>query len=307
MSTVPISPAQALIEREDLTLAELSSFAEPNCEDRDCCLVQIYPADIIDGMFLMEKNTLVVGRDPNCDLRLEDSSVSRRHAEFRRVDNSYDLCDLGSTNGTLVNGELIAGRELQSGDCMKFGSYLFKFLSAGSIETVYHETVYSAMTIDALTGAFNKSYLLDNLKREIARCQRHERPLALVMTDIDRFKSVNDTYGHLAGDEVLKEFGRRLLEVCRQDDLFARYGGEEFTVALPETHLEEALEIAERCRKVLASKPFQTSVGPLEITASFGVATLPSDRLVSPTDLIGEADDRLYQAKESGRNCVVGH
>lgn len=301
MSTTETPPM-----REDQTLAEPVDYDDTDRSGRDCCLVQIYPADIIDGMILMEQDTVVVGRDQQCDLQLEDSSVSRRHAEFRRVNDSYDLCDMGSTNGTLVNGERIVNHELQSGDCVKIGSYLFKFLSAGSIETIYHETIYSAMTIDALTGAFNKSYLLDNLEREISRCQRRRRPLAVVMADIDRFKSVNDTHGHLTGDEVLKEFGRRLLSIRRADDLFARYGGEEFTLVLSETEPAEAMAIAERCREVIAAESFETSIGPLEITASFGVSMLNYDPATCPTDMIGVADERLYEAKQGGRNQVVG-
>lgn len=292
--------------REDVTIAEPQDSGEFEAVDRECCLVQIYPADIIDGMIPMEQDTIVVGRVPQCDLQIEDSSVSRRHAEFRRVNDSYDLCDLGSTNGTFVNGESIKNHELRSGDCIKFGSYLFKYLSAGSIETIYHETVYSTMTIDALTGAFNKSYLLDNLQREIARCHRKGHDLAVVMSDIDKFKSVNDTHGHLVGDEVLKEFGQRLLEISREDDLFARYGGEEFSLVLAESDEDEAMQMAERCREAIAAKPFDTSIGPLSITSSFGVAMMPSDVAVSPTDMIGEADERLYLAKRWGRNQVVG-
>lgn len=293
-------------DSEERTLMDPSVIEAPDCEDRECCLVQIYPAEIVDGMVLMERDTLIAGRDESCELWLADSSVSRRHAEFRRINDSYEVSDLGSTNGTLVNGDPVRSRLLVSGDSIKLGSYLFKFLSAGSIETAYYETVYSAMTIDALTGAFNKSYLLDNLNREIARAQRHDRPLALVMTDIDKFKLVNDTHGHLVGDEVLKEFGRRLSEVSREDDLFARYGGEEFSLVLSETPLESAVQITERCRAAIASEPFVTAAGPLEITASFGLTMLTDDRSVTPEDLIGEADAFLYQAKHAGRNCVVG-
>ena len=162
------------------------------------------------------------------------------------------------------------------------------------------------MTIDALTGAFNKSYLLDNLQREIARCHQKGHDLAVVMSDIDNFKSVNDTHGHLVGDEVLKKFGQRLLEVCREDDLFARYGGEEFSLVFAESDEDEATMMAERCREVIADRPFQTSIGPLYITSSFGVSMMSSDQLVSPIDMIGEADGRLYLAKRWSRNQVVG-
>lgn len=297
---------QSLAPREDCTLVQSSQGESDAAPHIDCCLVQIYPADVIDGMLLLEKSTVTVGREFRCDLSLEDASVSRRHAEFHRTGAAYEVVDLNSTNGTLVNGELVTSRELRSGDCIKVGCYLFKFLSAGSIEAAYHETVYSAMTIDALTGAFNKSYLLDNLRREIVRCQRRQRPLAVVMSDIDRFKLVNDTHGHLVGDEVLKEFGARISKVCREDELFARYGGEEFSLVLPETSLAEAMNTGERCRQAVADEPFETNAGPLTITASFGVAILDDDRAVEPETLINEADQRLYQAKNSGRNRVVG-
>jgi len=271
---------------------------------QDCCLVQIYPADVIDGMLRLGRGSLVIGREQGCDLVLPDGSVSRRHAELRRNGDDYYLSDLGSTNGTLVNGERVDDRRLETGDCLKFGSFLYKFLAADSIETAYHETVYSALTVDALTGAFNKSYLLDNLKREIARTSRNGRPLAVVMADIDRFKAINDTHGHLVGDEVLREFGRRLGVACRDGDLFARYGGEEFCLLMPDTEAAEARSVAERCRAVVADEPFPTAIGPLDLTASFGAEVLAGGAHSTPSELIGAADARLYEAKASGRNRV---
>ncbi|QDT69242.1 Response regulator PleD [Planctomycetes bacterium MalM25] len=291
---------------EDRTLMDPSVYAEPEVQVQDCCLVQIYPADVIDGMLRLENGSVVVGRDTACDLHLPDASVSRKHAELRRTAEGYEVADLGSTNGTLVNGEPVTTRKLNTGDSVKFGGFLFKFLSADSIETVYHETVYSALTIDALTGAFNKSYLLDNLQREIACFRRHARPLAVVMTDIDRFKSVNDTHGHLVGDEVLREFGQRIAGARRDGDLFARYGGEEFCLLLPDTAAVEAAEVSERCRAVVADTPFDTAAGPLTVTASFGIEVLTDQADATPNDLIGAADERLYTAKEGGRNRVVG-
>ncbi|MEO0529791.1 MAG: diguanylate cyclase [Planctomycetota bacterium] len=287
------------------TLVDPNAYDEPATTAQDCCLVQIYPADVIDGMLRLERESLVLGRDQACDLSLPDGSVSRRHAELSRVGDAFEISDLGSTNGTLVNGAPIDNQRLATGDCVKVGSFLFKFLAADSIETAYHETVYSALTIDALTGAFNKSYLLDNLHREIARCGRHGRPLAVVMTDIDRFKSVNDTHGHLVGDEVLREFGRRLAEASRDGDLFARYGGEEFCLLMPDTDSEDAIDVAERCRAAVADMPFATASGPLAVTASFGIEILKGGVPATPDSLIGAADERLYAAKQGGRNRVV--
>ena len=272
----------------------------------ESCLVQIYPADVIDGMMLLGEEVLRIGRDFECDLSLNDGNVSRKHAEIRRTANGHALHDLGSTNGTTVNGNRIQAYQLRSGDQIGMGPFIFKYLTAGSIETHYHEAIYSSLTRDALTGAMNKRYLLDSLHREIARSRRDKQPLAVVMIDIDHFKSVNDTHGHLVGDAVLREFGARLISGCREDDLLARYGGEEFSLLLVSTGQEEANSIAERCREMIADKPFQTDAGELQITASFGIECFIGNRSALPDDLIGIADQRLYQAKQQGRNRVVG-
>ncbi|MCA9140904.1 MAG: GGDEF domain-containing protein [Planctomycetales bacterium] len=270
------------------------------------CLVQIYPADVVDGMLLIESDELVIGRDAGADLMLPDNSVSRRHAVIRRTSQGFEIKDLGSTNGTFVAGEQITKVALKSGDTIRLGSFLFKFLSAGSVESQYHETVYSALTRDALTGTMNKRYLLETLKRSIATAVRQKQPLTVVMLDIDHFKSVNDTYGHLVGDEVLREFGQRVGTACREDDLLARYGGEEFCMLLTATDSVEAMEVAERCRTTVCDQPFQTAAGPLNISASFGFAVLNPDHSETGLELINRADERLYEAKKSGRNRVCG-
>ncbi|SMP70508.1 diguanylate cyclase (GGDEF) domain-containing protein [Neorhodopirellula lusitana] len=273
----------------------------------ESCLVQIYPADVIDGMLLLETDCLTIGREDECDLVLEDSSVSRRHVQLIQSPEGHSLQDLGSTNGTLVNGNVIEGTHvLQTGDILSIGSFIFKYLSAGSVESQYHETVYQSLTRDALTGAMNKRYLLESMQRELARSFRRCESLAVVMIDIDHFKGVNDTHGHLVGDEVLREFGARLLATSREDDLLARYGGEEFTLLMAGTDRDEAIETAERCRSVICSEPFATAVGPLEISASFGVALYDGKQMLTPAEVLKIADDRLYTAKRDGRNRVSG-
>lgn len=270
------------------------------------CLVQIYPADVVDGMLLLETDYLLIGRDDEADLMLPDNSVSRRHAALQRTEQGFEIEDLGSTNGTFIDGQLIDRVSLSSGDTIRIGSFLFKFLSAGSVESQYHETVYGALTRDALTGTMNKRYLLETLDRAIATAVRQKSSVTVVMVDIDHFKAVNDTYGHLVGDEVLREFGRRVGEACREDDLLARYGGEEFCLLLSGTASEEATEVAERCRKTVCDTPFDTAAGPLEISASFGFACLDASTPESGTQLIGRADEKLYDAKHAGRNQVCG-
>ncbi|MEO1616378.1 MAG: GGDEF domain-containing protein [Planctomycetota bacterium] len=268
--------------------------------------MQIYPPDVVDGMVLLECERLLFGRDETSDIVLMDSGVSRRHAELVNDGDQYSIVDLGSTNGTLVNGSPVDRSVLQSGDTVRVGSFIFRFLSADSVETQYHETVYNALVRDALTGTMNKRYLLESMQREIARAVRQKATLSVAILDIDHFKRVNDTHGHLVGDEVLKEFGNRMTEISRADDLLARYGGEEFCLLLADTGLAEALEIMERCRQRISALPFMTADGPLDITASFGVACLDPIEATDPLELIKLADAKLYEAKKTGRNRVCG-
>ncbi|WP_182865885.1 GGDEF domain-containing protein [Rhodopirellula sp. JC639] len=288
--------------------ATLQRSPDPSLSHRNdqSCLVQIYPPDVVDGMLLIEKDELLIGRESGSDLLLRDTSVSRQHAVIRRTESGFELEDLDSTNGTFVGGHQVKRACLNSGDTIRLGSFLFKFLSAGSVESQYHETVYSALTRDALTGTMNKRYLLETLNRSIAAAVRQQQPLTVVMLDIDHFKSVNDNYGHLVGDEVLREFGKRVSAGCREDDLLARYGGEEFCLLLSATAADEAAEVAERCRHAVCDQPFQTAAGPLEITASFGFAVLDHQHGETGMELIRRADQQLYQAKRKGRNRVCG-
>ncbi|OYP31063.1 GGDEF domain-containing protein [Rhodopirellula sp. MGV] len=296
-------PASAIPEAEN-TLAHSRGRLRSNAGNDKTCLVQIYPPNVVDGMLLLEQPKILVGRDTNANLVLADQSVSRSHAELEWTDDGYVLRDLGSTNGTQVNDASVQSRLLQSGDTIHFGIFIFRFLTADSIETQYHETVYNALVRDVLTGTMNKRYLLEVMEREIARAVRQQSLLSVTMLDIDHFKSINDTYGHLIGDEVLKQFGGRVANVSRCDDLLARYGGEEFCLLMAGTDLAEACEIAERCRQVVANTPFQTEVGPLDISASFGVACLDPVRAISTLDFLQLADQKLYDAKSAGRNCV---
>lgn len=161
---------------------------------------------------------------------------------------------------------------------------------------------------DALTGAYNRGYLTERLPQEIKRAWRYGHDLSVVLGDIDRFKKVNDTYGHQAGDAVLKSFARILMDSVRNGvDWVSRYGGEEFLVVLPETPLKGAVLVAERLRTSVAAATIKTPEGALRITASFGVTGFSSgtpDPRVSPDSVIKMADDKLYQAKEDGRNTV---
>lgn len=271
------------------------------------CLVNIYPAGVGRGLVDLPPYRFVIGRGADCDLSItDDPNISRRHACFEPKNNAYFLSDLGSTNGTFVNDERIQEpRELVNKDYVKLGRHIFKFLSSDHIEMQYHETIYTMMITDGLTGIHNKRLFLETLDREMVRSHRRIRPLALVMFDLDHFKQVNDTHGHLAGDAVLREVCARIRNNVRKDEVFARYGGEEFVVLLPEASLEEAYGFAERLRALVGEKPVSVNGKEIVVTASIGIAFTTGSPETTPESLVAEADARLYQAKRAGRNRVI--
>lgn len=251
----------------------------------------------------------MVGRGSDCDIQIDRDSVSRRHARVYRVDEQWFVEDLGSTNGSYINDVPIQRSPLRDADFVKIGSAIFKFLSGATVETSYHEEIYKMTIIDGLTKAHNKRYFLEFLEREIARCSRYGRPLSLIIFDIDHFKMINDTHGHLTGDYVLKELCKRLLGRIRKEELLARYGGEEFACVLPETDHTGAMAFGEQIRSLTGDQMFEYEGDSFQVTISVGVTTLNNDggrKVVDPSELIKLADENLYSAKNSGRNRVVG-
>ncbi len=180
--------------------------------------------------------------------------------------------------------------------------------AASSVENVaLHELVSEQAVTDDLTGLANKRAFRELMNREAARAARFGHPLSLVIVDIDNFKQINDTFGHLQGDAVLRAVGAILADESRDIDAAARYGGEEFVVALPETAEQGALEVAERIRAGIesATTPLLEDTGdPVKVTASLGVATA-SGSLLDPEALVASADGALYEAKAAGKNRVV--
>jgi two-component system, cell cycle response regulator len=273
---------------------------------RDACLIHIYPTGLVMGTrHLLEKETIILGRGDDCDITVPDHSVSRRHARFDLDIDGYLATDLDSTNGTFVNDTPAKRTPLTDGDYLRAGNCLYRFLAGGNVEAEYHEELYRLAILDALTGLYNKRYLMDYLQREIDRSARYNRPLAVILFDIDHFKSINDTMGHLAGDLTLRELARRLrTEICK-DDLLARYGGEEFAAILTETDQAAGAELAEQLRRTVENHPFSFEGRRYEVTISLGVASIQGDEELPPQELIRRADEQLYRAKHEGRNRVV--
>lgn len=272
----------------------------------EACLVWVYPTDAELGKrFALDKEEMILGRGSDADITIDRDSVSRRHAKIVHQDQVYTVVDLGSTNGTYVNDLPVKSHNLGDGDLVKIGNTIFKFLTGGNVESAYYEEIYKLTIFDGLTQAHNKRYFMEFTERELARAARTGRPLSLVMFDIDHFKVINDTHGHLTGDAILKDLCARVMKSVRKDELLARYGGEEFVVVLPEATREGALEFAERVRRIVEIEPFLFEGDSIQVTISLGVATTRGENL-SPTAFIKEADENLYRAKRGGRNRVVG-
>jgi diguanylate cyclase (GGDEF)-like protein/PAS domain S-box-containing protein len=158
-------------------------------------------------------------------------------------------------------------------------------------------------THDALTGLYNRRYLEDALCRELISAERHGHPVSVIMGDLDHFKAINDRYGHLGGDEVLRVFGDLMKRHARGSDIYCRYGGEEFLLVLPQMAKDNAVERAEQLCRAMAAAPVLYGASAIAVTASFGVATFPRDGR-TPDELIAAADNAQYLAKAAGRNRV---
>lgn len=202
---------------------------------------------------------------------------------------SFFIRDLGSTNGTYVGDQaIVTPIELNNGDSVKIGSTIFKFIIGSDLESAYFEEIYRLTIIDGLTEIFNKRYFLEQIEKEMSRAKRYRRPLSLIMFDIDFFKRINDTFGHLTGDFVLKKLAQVVKASIRREEIFSRYGGEEFTIIMPESTLDKSVEVAEKIRKTVERTLFSFEGHIIPVTISIGVAEMFDNS--SSLELIGDAD-----------------
>ena len=271
------------------------------------CLVIIYGPDLGRKIDL-DTSSLTIGRDSVSDVVVALKGISRRHCTISRGEFGYRLEDLESTNGTHVNDRELEPGEvvpLSSGDHIHLPGVVIKFLDGSNVEALYHEEIYRMTIVDGLTRVYNRRYLQEFLGREIARCRRHNRPLALILFDVDHFKRINDERGHVAGDHVLRELSKLARARIRHEECLARFGGDEFAVVIPETPLEGVRNFAERLRELVSIHPFSTDGNDIEVTISLGLAELTA-YMHEPDQLIQAADANLYAAKDAGRNTSAG-
>jgi diguanylate cyclase (GGDEF)-like protein len=255
---------------------------------------------------LLDEN--VIGRTRDCSIRIEDPGISRRHARIvRRGPETYYLEDLGSRNGTFVRGNKITNQLLGEGDRLAIGpSVEFRFGYTDEAEEGLLRRLYESSVLDALTGAYNRKHFAERLGSELAYAKRHKAPLSLLMFDLDHFKKVNDSLGHLGGDQVLRTVAALVKKTLRAEDVFARYGGEEFAIIARGIDVEQAWLFAERVRGIIEHARIEFNGTPIPVTVSIGVASLACTTDPSADGLIAKADERLYAAKRGGRNRSVG-
>lgn len=268
--------------------------------------VILYDGDEIGGLHTLTREETVIGRTAGADIVIPDPRVSRRHACIRKNgEGSFEVVDLGSRDGTFLDGERVRQAPLQNGSKVGIGGRILKFSLLDRSDVAYQARIVQMIHVDELTGLLTKRSFYRALETEIIRTERYEHPLAVLMIDLDHFKRINDTFGHLVGSQCLAEVGRLIRESTRVIDVNGRYGGEEFVSFLPETDTSAALVVAERIRETLGARQFHYRDLAYNVRISIGIAIMPAHGRDVET-LIQAADVALYRAKESGRNrCVV--
>jgi diguanylate cyclase (GGDEF)-like protein len=301
------STSRGSVESNDNHKTRVASLEELKSRPlgEDCLVVIHAPVQSNLGRrHVLNRPHITIGRGRDNDIVLASDCVSRNHARLEHRGETLHVVDLSSTNGTFVNDEphRVTEQPLRRGDHLAIGDTIFKFLSGSDVEAQYHEIVFRMAITDGLTNVCNRKQLDTLLGEEVPRAQRYNRELSLLMLDIDHFKAINDNYGHLTGDSVLRALAAILQKRLRPNDKLGRYGGEEFCAILPETSLASAVKIGEDLRQLVAEHRFMAENQEIKVTVSIGAAVLSSGMV--PIDLCRRADEMLYRAKHAGRNRV---
>lgn len=265
------------------------------------------PVASVGRQWPIEDTDRIIGRAPTAHIFVDDRSVSKFHAKLVMAGGDVSVIDLESTNKTVVNGKQIqplVPHKLANNDQIKVGNIIFKFLERGSIETVASAATFDRGLTDALTGIANRGALMAKAPELHKRSELLGITFTLMLFDIDKFKSINDTYGHPAGDYVLAEIAAVIRDkLIRGNDFFARAGGEEFALLLLGSPPRQAEEIGERIRATIETHDFKFEGKKLPITISIGIA-FKNENDASWEFIYDRADKALYNSKNTGRNRV---
>jgi two-component system cell cycle response regulator len=267
----------------------------------------------------LERDEVTIGRAFEADVRINDTRASRLHARIstetdqNSSEKLYRIRDLDSTNGTLLNGHEVKDAFLKNGDKISIGDHLLRFDMLDDIDREFQHQIHRLLVHDELTGLLTSKSFFSELRREVSRAEAESRRFCVLMIDLDHFKEVNDTHGHLVGSQALEEVGAIIIKSLRAGDVAARFGGEEFAAFLLSAELQQGLVAAERVRTSIEGHLFLSTrpgapapARDLRITISIGVAVFPDDAS-EPLQLVELADTALYRAKREGRNMVAAY
>ena len=253
----------------------------------------------------------MIGREKVNDIALNDGKVSKVHCEMsvirsgsgKGIDQIYVL-DLDSTNGTFVNGDAVVQAPLRGGDKVQVGDTILQLSFSDEIEREYHAKLFDFAARDALTGLYNKRFIVNELENYCRIARRSSRAFSIIMIDIDDFKTINDRYGHLSGDEYLKQLAGLIHASLRDQDIAGRIGGEEFLIILPETAIDGALQLAIRVRKRVEEFVLEHHDFRIQTTISAGVCQYEG-KIMDTKEFLELADQALYEAKRAEKNKVM--
>lgn len=255
--------------------------------------------------FVLTSDEIVIGRRAEkVQVWIDDASVSREHCRVTFQGTQARVTDLGSLNHTYINDQVVMqSAELCHGDMLRVGNVRLRYFAHGSADQLLFDRIYRMAVQDRMLEVFRKEYVLEKLDEEFRLARTSGEALSVVFFDLDKFKVINDTFGHDAGDHVLKEVCHLVKSSIRPTDVFGRYGGEEFFIVQPRTSVDEAFKFSESVRAQCEKSIIEYEGVIIPVTLSMGVAGLSSE-IAGPIDLIKAADALVYKSKQEGRNRV---
>ena len=253
---------------------------------------------------------IVLGRDPACDIRLQDTGVSRRHASVLGGPKGARLRDMGSTNGIFVEGLKVADCTLEDGQRMQMGMHsALKYCLCDDLEIAYQRRMAESALLDPETGLFNRRHFDDRLGAELDTSQRYARPMSLLVVEVDGFRRLTETFGRATGDQALELVARLVKPAMRREDVLARLSAETFGVVSRETPLSAGRALGERIRKSADQGKLSVRGGDLAVSVSVGVIGIDTIGTYTPgrteLEVLSLAGSALLRAQEAGGNRVT--